>query len=166
MTFLLDRPGVLADQEIKIRAAVRLHDVVHVPPGVPASAVGKPRFPAVPSPRQFTLGNHQIEFVLIGVEPDGSPVETSERGSLASDSGETCRTTVPNAVPDILASDTRTMSLTPSCASRFGIGMLPTSGSPDRVYICGQSRTFEPECKDCMLATDANPNRGIRLGWR
>ena len=60
----------------------------------------------------------------------GSPVRTSPSGPPAADSGETCSTTVPYAVPLIRASLIRTMSRTPFSSSLRGNGMLPTSGIP------------------------------------
>ena len=60
----------------------------------------------------------------------GSPVRTSPSGPPAADSGETCSTTVPYAVPLIRASLMRTMSRTPFSNSLRGNGMFPTSGIP------------------------------------
>ena len=59
-----------------------------------------------------------------------SPVRTRASGPPAAASGETCRTTVPYAVPLIRPSQTRTMSRTPCSSSFFGSGMLATSGIP------------------------------------
>ena len=51
-----------------------------------------------------------------------SPLRTSPSGPPDAESGVTCRTIVPKAVPLMRASETRIMSLTPRCASFFGIG--------------------------------------------
>ena len=51
-----------------------------------------------------------------------SPLRTRPSGPPEALSGVTCSTMVPNAVPLMRASDTRTMSLTPLVASFFGIG--------------------------------------------
>ena len=59
-----------------------------------------------------------------------SPSRTSASGPPAAASGETCSTTVPNAVPLMRASEMRTMSLTPRAPSFFGIGSAPASGMP------------------------------------
>jgi hypothetical protein len=42
----------------------------------------------------------------------------------------------PNAVPDMRASEMRTMSFTPACASFFGIGRCPASGMPAAAGTC------------------------------
>ena len=52
-----------------------------------------------------------------------SPLRTSASGPPTADSGVTCRTMAPNAVPLIRASEMRTMSFTPCRASFRGIGM-------------------------------------------
>jgi hypothetical protein len=59
-----------------------------------------------------------------------SPLRTTASGPPASDSGETCRMTVPKAVPLMRASLMRTMSFTPFSRILRGSGMLPTSGMP------------------------------------
>ncbi len=51
-----------------------------------------------------------------------SPVRTSARGPPTAASGVTWSTIVPKAVPDMRASERRTMSFTPACASLRGIG--------------------------------------------
>ena len=51
-----------------------------------------------------------------------SPLRTRPSGPPAAASGVTCSTMVPKAVPLMRASEMRTMSLTPACASFFGIG--------------------------------------------
>jgi hypothetical protein len=48
----------------------------------------------------------------------------------AADSGVTWSTTDPTAVPLILASEIRTMSVMPRSRSLEGIRMFPTSGMP------------------------------------
>src|SRR5699024_4020617 len=59
-----------------------------------------------------------------------SSSRTSASGPPAAPSGATCSTTVPNEVPLILASEIRTISLTPCSSSFTGSGRLPTSGIP------------------------------------
>ena len=59
-----------------------------------------------------------------------SPFLTSASGPPTADSGDTCSTTVPKAVPLMRASDMRTMSLTPRSNSFRGKGMKPASGIP------------------------------------
>ena len=51
-----------------------------------------------------------------------SPLRTAASGPPTAASGATCSTIEPKAVPDMRASEIRTMSLTPACASFFGIG--------------------------------------------
>ena len=51
-----------------------------------------------------------------------SPLRTAASGPPTAASGATCSTIEPNAVPDMRASEMRTMSFTPACASFFGIG--------------------------------------------
>ena len=59
-----------------------------------------------------------------------SPVWTRPSGPPAADSGATCSTTVPYAVPLIRPSQMRTMSRTPCSSSFLGSGMFATSGMP------------------------------------
>src|SRR5579875_3232281 len=59
-----------------------------------------------------------------------SPSFTSARGPPSADSGETCSTTVPKAVPLIRASLMRTMSEMPAFNNLAGIGISPHSGIP------------------------------------
>ncbi len=51
-----------------------------------------------------------------------SPLRTCASGPPIADSGVTCSTIVPAAVPLIRPSEMRTMSFTPARASFFGIG--------------------------------------------
>ena len=59
-----------------------------------------------------------------------SPSRTSASGPPTADSGDTCSTTVPYDVPLIRASEIRTMSFTPFCRRRAGMGAAPHSGMP------------------------------------
>ena len=59
-----------------------------------------------------------------------SPVFTSASGPPAADSGATCSTTVPYAVPLMRASEMRTMSVMPLRRIFGGSAMLPTSAMP------------------------------------
>jgi len=52
-----------------------------------------------------------------------SPSRTRPSGPPIADSGETCSTMVPKAVPLIRASEMRTMSFTPCWSSFLGIGI-------------------------------------------
>ncbi len=130
MAFPANRPSVLANRKIEVGSLVGLKDMFDIQSGISPIIVWKLRFPFLPALSQFPFRNHQVEHSVIRVQPDQSPVAASDKGPPASDSGDTCRTTVPKPDPDILASDTRNMSLTPSLACRLEIGMLPTSGIP------------------------------------
>ena len=59
-----------------------------------------------------------------------SPFFTSASGPPAAASGAVCSTTVPYAVPDMRASEMRTMSVTPCFRIFAGSAKLPTSGKP------------------------------------
>ena len=59
-----------------------------------------------------------------------SPSRTSASGPPTNDSGATCSTHVPYAVPLMRASEMRTMSRTPAFNSFCGIGSIPHSGIP------------------------------------
>ena len=51
------------------------------------------------------------------------PASTRPSGPPATDSGVICSTIVPNAVPDMRASEIRTMSFTPARARLRGMGI-------------------------------------------
>ena len=59
-----------------------------------------------------------------------SPLRTCANGPPIADSGVTCNTIVPKAVPLMRPSEMRTISLTPARANFMGIGMYPASGIP------------------------------------
>jgi len=59
-----------------------------------------------------------------------SPLRISASGPPAAASGETCKTTVPKAVPLIRPSQIRTRSSMPRSSNFFGIAIFETSGIP------------------------------------
>ena len=113
-----------SDQEVEVGAFVGLQDVALVKQGVAAPGLNGGRQGAIacvpPVPRR------RSEDRGVGQARRGgcmSPVRTAASGPPSADSGVTCRTTVPKAVPLMRASEMRTMSFTPCRASFRGIGM-------------------------------------------
>ena len=91
------------------------------------------RAPGVSREAALDLGGRdvQVDAPRLDVEHDRDRRRARRAsGPPAADSGATCSTTVPNAVPLMRASETRTMSVTPWASSFFGIGTCPHSGMP------------------------------------
>ena len=102
-------------QEVEVAALVGPEHVVEVHRAV-AAAVGRlaGAAPVRGGERSPPPGRSRSRRPVAASTTIGSPSRTTRRGPPAADSGETCRTTVPKAVPLIRASEIRTMSVTPA----------------------------------------------------
>ena len=99
----------------------------------PASRAGARALPAAsapsarPAPRAETSSS---SVPACDVKRDVIAVSHKRERAADRRLGGTCKTQVPNAVPLMRPSVTRTMSSTPAAASRAGIGTWPHSGMP------------------------------------
>ena len=130
MTFPRYLGAAGADQKIEIRPLVRLQDVIDVEPLISAGCNRRRRRPRFSSAGQFVVRHTEVQLARFHVQFDFIAIPHQRQRSARADSGATCNTTVPYAVPLMRASETRTTSVISRCSNFCGIGIFPTSGIP------------------------------------
>ena len=167
-------------EEVEVAALVGLEHVVEVERAVAAAVVRRARRPLREAPGDLVVRQVEVEPAGVDVEHDRVAVlGRSRAGRPAADSGATWRTTVPNAVPLMRASEMRTMSrhaLLEQLLRASGSGPTPACPGPPfgpavpqhehGVARRPRGRVVDPRCDVVDVLEDDRRGRGARKQLR